>query len=950
MTSLNVKVCPLHPADVCISFDASETFDYVVVGTMSGRSYVYQNKHIFSLLSLTRSLPHYNSKQNTNYYTENNMPFQLLSPCQTISIVGKLDQKYHIDHSNPDEVIKATQWTSIPKYTPIRQTFPLTINCNDQYILQSDLDAIANLYSQNLLKQRQSPQQSPQQSPNNKKSSLLPLFDPVRHVYMEPAEYICKKLVESNSEPVKGVYIVPSGESNYQGQLVPGSIILALGDTMLKVSQTVKSPTLFNLKYQRTHDARICQLTYCLLYQTVSALVMPGDDALRPVILDAASLKQSSLQTLPIPHVATPLYLYNSNLFNPILKPQNIPNNLYIAWREYLSGQHITSLLMASTTLQRVTDGLYYSETKRPIGFKQSGSRVVSIVEANHVQVNTIMPIDLTQCTEEYYDVAARRILVDSEPYDPENDTNDRDRAEPLMSIEEQEELLVDELLLNGSILNAIQQRRKVHDNEIAVMGSKLVLFANKYLAEVHNGNREEDQFDQDIGDSGKKKSSIYSISQIRDMISFHDANPSLFSPLTIPSSFIKRLYDPQTAVEQETKTNWVSIEGFPTPDKHNERNELIECRQGLLQSAYIDWLSDKPLVREDIRSQNNDQNNNQNEVTSPTTQTPSSSLLTLSNYSNPIHNTHHERIPYKTPFNPTFNSDDITTFPNLPSHLSKDFGGKTTDGNKWSPSGHIIPSNLLKPGKHESPYHELLHYSKAFRAIKFCAHKRGHILGVETEFDGNLIITIGTDFKIKIWLRGELICKFTNILGNLLCTSVVLIKRIGRCIYYTCCDGVYCVILPFDIVIDTIGTNVFSISQILSKYQQDIDGFTQKTPHLYQPDVHIDVKSRDYEPRFYLRSLHVCDEHCHGGSVVFSAPKLVGPNPQNNVGKSSNNNNNDLRKSNIINKGDDDNNNNNNNNRNNPISTAQTQSQSNNDPDGINSNQTDQVVIDINL
>jgi hypothetical protein len=72
--------------------------------------------------------------------------------------------------------------------------------------------------------------------------------------------------------------------------------------------------------------------------------------------------------------------------------------------------------------------------------------------------------------------------------------------------------------------------------------------------------------------------------------------------------------------------------------------------------------------------------------------------------------------------------------------------------------------------------------------------------LGLIAENDGEDVITLGSDRKIKLWHKGTLVAKFVRIRGDFTAQLPVTLRRVGRVVYYTAEDGVYCVLLPMEV------------------------------------------------------------------------------------------------------------------------------------------------------
>lgn len=132
---------------------------------------------------------------------------------------------------------------------------------------------------------------------------------------------------------------------------------------------------------------------------------------------------------------------------------------------------------------------------------------------------------------------------------------------------------------------------------------------------------------------------------------------------------------------------------------------------------------------------------------------------------------------------------------PRITSHL--DEFQRSRNAGRWSDFGYSVD---LHRGQHLSVDQELLAISKRLRCVKFTAHKEGRVLAVLAENNGEDIITLGSDRKIKLWHKGQLVCKFVNVQGTFTFNMPVILKRRGRAIYYSSDESIQCVIVPFDI------------------------------------------------------------------------------------------------------------------------------------------------------
>ena len=75
--------------------------------------------------------------------------------------------------------------------------------------------------------------------------------------------------------------------------------------------------------------------------------------------------------------------------------------------------------------------------------------------------------------------------------------------------------------------------------------------------------------------------------------------------------------------------------------------------------------------------------------------------------------------------------------------------------------------------------------------------HKNGKLLAMLPVNNGELLVTLGSDQKIKIWKGQQLVCKAINIKGNFDMGYPVLLRKFANMIFYTTNDAIYVVSFP---------------------------------------------------------------------------------------------------------------------------------------------------------
>ncbi len=88
-----------------------------------------------------------------------------------------------------------------------------------------------------------------------------------------------------------------------------------------------------------------------------------------------------------------------------------------------------------------------------------------------------------------------------------------------------------------------------------------------------------------------------------------------------------------------------------------------------------------------------------------------------------------------------------------------------------------------------------------AVGGMTFLAHNQGELLALRAENGGDVLMTLGSEGKIKLWHKGLLVAKFDNIGGTFERGYPVVLRRRGQAVYYTSDEGLFVLNVPFPIV-----------------------------------------------------------------------------------------------------------------------------------------------------